>query len=71
MSRALAAAPREVVADLSGVTSAEDAGAVLLVAMRRHARRLGSTLRFVGIDSGVRQVLRRRGVDRLLGTADA
>ncbi len=67
MYRALADAPRVVVVDLSGVTSAEDSGAVLLVAMRRHARRLGSTPHFVGAGAGVRQVLRRRGIDRLLG----
>jgi anti-anti-sigma factor len=66
MARALADRPRSVVVDLSGVATAEDSGAVLLVAMRRHGRRLGCAPRFVGIDAGVREVLRRRGIDRLL-----
>jgi anti-anti-sigma factor len=71
MSRALADAPGKIVVDLSGVTSAEDSGAVLLVAMRRHARRLGSTLQLADVDADLRRVLRRRGIDRLLGIADA
>jgi anti-anti-sigma factor len=66
MVRALAAGPGEVVADLSGVTAADSSGAVLLVAMRRHARRLGSSLRLVGAGTAVRRAVQARGVGFLL-----
>jgi anti-anti-sigma factor len=66
MASALASGPGEVVADLSGVTAADSAGAVLLVAMRRHARRLGSSLRLVGVGASVRRVVQARGVGFLL-----
>jgi anti-anti-sigma factor len=66
MVRALATSPGEVVADLSGVTAADSSGAVLLVAMRRHARRLGSSLRLVGVGIAVRRAVQNRGVGFLL-----
>nr|MDT0664932.1 STAS domain-containing protein [Micromonospora sp. DSM 115978] len=60
-----------VVADLSGVTAADSSGAVLLVAMRRHARRLGSSLRLVGAGAAVRRAVNTRGVGFLLADEPA
>lgn len=66
MARALASSPRQIVVDLSAVIAADSSGAVLLVAMSRHARRLGCSLRLVDVDEAVQEVLRRRGVAFLL-----
>ena len=47
MTRAMSARPRLVVVDLRRVTRIDNAGVVLLAAMRRHARRCGSRLSIV------------------------
>lgn len=66
MYDALAPAPHTVVVDLHDVIAMDGAGAVLMVAMARHARRLGSTMRIEGARPGVRAVMRDRRVETLL-----
>jgi anti-anti-sigma regulatory factor len=66
MYDALAAAPRTVIVDLRAVTAMDGTGAVLMVAMTRHARRLGAALRLDGVLPGVRAVMRERRVEGLL-----
>ena len=66
MVRALELGPREIIVDLSGVRGADPAGAVLLAAMNRHARRAGASLRFVGIGAEVWRALRERGIAAVL-----
>ncbi|MGF7234898.1 MAG: STAS domain-containing protein [Frankia sp.] len=66
MSDALAPGPQTVVVDLGAVTAIDPTGAVLMVAMTRHARRLGAALRIDGAEPEVRAVLRKRRVEQLL-----
>jgi anti-anti-sigma factor len=66
MYDALAPAPHTVVVDLHDVIAMDGAGAVLMVAMARHARRFGSALRIEGARPGVRAAMRDRRVEPLL-----
>lgn len=66
MCDALAPGPRTVVVDLGAVTAIDRTGAVLMVAMTRHARRFGAALRIDRAEPEVRAVLRERRVDQLL-----
>lgn len=66
MVAALEHAPRVIVADLANVVGIDRAGAVLLAAMTRQARRLGTSLRIAAVPDQVRQVLRDRRVEESL-----
>jgi anti-anti-sigma factor len=59
MVAALLDAPKAVVIDLSGVRRIDSDGFMLLVLMRRHARRLGATLPVAGAAPAVARALRR------------
>jgi anti-anti-sigma regulatory factor len=70
MTAVLRTHPRRVGFDASGVHEVESAGAVLLLAMRRHARGHGSILRIVNLGEVLSAELERLGMSDLLSDGD-